>query len=149
MKITKETDYAIICVLYLSVRRFDYVTVAEIADSYNIPKAFLSKIFQKLTKANLIFSRQGKKGGFKLTGQPKDITLLDIYNAIHGCMAINICVSSNDVCERTAFCGIKTIWNEINQIIIDRLKATNFADLAQKEIERLYSHAKKRNSTND
>ncbi|MBT4286302.1 MAG: Rrf2 family transcriptional regulator [Deltaproteobacteria bacterium] len=145
MKITKETDYAIICVLYLAVRRFDYVTVAEIADSYNIPKAFLSKIFQKLSKANLIFSRQGKKGGFKLTGQPIDITLMDIYNAIHGCLAINICVNQKGACERMTFCGIKPIWNEINQIIIDRLKATNFADLAQKEIERLYHQAKKNN----
>lgn len=146
MKITKETDYAIICVLYLAVRRFDYVTVAEIADSYNIPKAFLSKIFQKLTKADLIYSRQGKKGGFKLTGQPKNISLMDIYNAIHGSLAINVCLDQKDVCERMAFCGIKSIWNEINQVIIDRLKGTTFADLAQKEIERLYNQVKINNT---
>ena len=69
MKITKETDYAIICVLYLAVRRFDYVTVAEIADSYNIPKAFLSKIFlsSSILKFNVTI---GQRYGKPVDGSP-------------------------------------------------------------------------------
>jgi len=143
MKITKETDHAVNCVLYLAVRRFDFVSVSEIAEGYKIPKAFLSKIFQKLVKADLVHSRQGKKGGFRLSKKPRDISLLDVYIAIHGELAINVCLSQDGSCDRSPFCGIKSVWNEINQIIKERLKKINFADLAQKEIDRLYGRVQK------
>jgi len=49
MEITRQTDYAIRCILYLSGKQDQPTVVDEIAQEMSIPKSFLSKIVQKLT----------------------------------------------------------------------------------------------------
>ena len=63
MQITRETDYAIRCVLYLSEFPDNVIMVDEIARAKAIPKSFLSKILQKLAKLNIVKSYRGVNGG--------------------------------------------------------------------------------------
>ena len=49
MQITRETDYAIRCVLYLSGKRGSVTMVDEISRKTAVPKSFLAKILQKLS----------------------------------------------------------------------------------------------------
>lgn len=47
MEITRETDYAIRCVLYLSGKEETIIMVDEVSRAMCIPKSFLAKILQK------------------------------------------------------------------------------------------------------
>lgn len=54
----------------------------QIADSVTTNPVVVRRICSELKKAGLLTSRVGVSG-FSLTKDPKDITLLDIYKAVH------------------------------------------------------------------
>ena len=137
MKITRETDHAIKCILYLSVSTGELVSITEISKNNDIPKAFLAKIIQKLAKKGIIISQKGNQGGIRLAKNPVDLSLYDVLKAIQELPVINECIIDTDFCERQGYCSIHGVWKEIQQDIIEKLKKINFAYLLKKEFDRL------------
>ncbi|BCB96524.1 Rrf2 family transcriptional regulator [Dissulfurispira thermophila] len=129
MEITRETDYAIRCVLYLSERPDDVVMVEEIAKAKSIPKSFLSKILQKLVKADIVKSYRGVKGGFQIAKSPKQINLLDVIEAVDGVVAMNRCAIDRKFCNLSHNCSIHPIWVELKKEVEKTLKKIDFARL--------------------
>ena len=66
MQITRETDYAIRCVLHLARQPRRVAPAAEIAAATQVPRIFLAKILQRLAKAGIVVSQRGVQGGFSL-----------------------------------------------------------------------------------
>lgn len=54
----------------------------EVAEREDIPVRFLEQIFQDLKRAELVESRRGPKGGYVLTRQPEEISLLETLEAL-------------------------------------------------------------------
>lgn len=115
MQIIRQTDYAIRCVLYLAEHPNEVKVVNEIARSKSIPKVFLAKILQKLSKAGIVRSYKGVKGGFELAKRPKDITLLDVIEAIEGPVAMNICAIDKRLCNMSNQCSVHPVWVQLRQ----------------------------------
>ena len=130
MQITRETDYAIRCVLYLTSQTDRIVMVDEIAREMATPKSFLAKILQKLVKADIARSFRGVKGGFKLSREPRDITFLDVIEAVEGSIALNACVLDRTVCGFSSICVVHPIWIKLRGEFNELLKKHNFADIA-------------------
>ncbi|KPL90377.1 RrF2 family transcriptional regulator [Herpetosiphon geysericola] len=61
---------------------YDFVPTHEIADFLGIAKPSVVKVVQALTNNGLIETREGSKGGVRLTRASTAISLLDIFNAI-------------------------------------------------------------------
>jgi Rrf2 family protein len=131
MQITRETDYAIRCILYLSESPDEVAMVDEIARAKTIPKSFLAKILQKLTRANIVKSYRGVKGGFQLAKKPVDVSLLDVIEAIEGSVAMNICAVDKKLCEQSNSCPVHPVWVETRSLLEDRLRRYNFAKLLE------------------
>jgi Rrf2 family protein len=129
MQITRETDYAIRCVDYLSDKWGSVTMVDEISKGKSVPKSFLAKILQKLTKASIVTSYRGVKGGFELARPPKNITLLDVIEAIQGPVAMNVCALDEAMCDFSSSCAIHPVWIEIRREVEKILKKNNFAKL--------------------
>ncbi|GAA1595529.1 Rrf2 family transcriptional regulator [Kribbella hippodromi] len=60
------------------------ITAKRLAAFYDLPTAYLNKQLQALTRAGILTSVSGPKGGFQLARDPKNISLLDIVVAIDG-----------------------------------------------------------------
>jgi Rrf2 family protein len=129
MEITRETDYAIRCVLYLSGKEETIIMVDEVSRAMCIPKSFLAKILQKLTKAGVVTSFRGVKGGFRLAKKPKQINLLDIIEAIEGPAAMNRCALNASVCNFSATCTVHPVWVKLRKMVEDYLRKTDFRTL--------------------
>ena len=129
MEITRETDYAIRCVYYLSGKPDEVTMVDEIAREMEIPKSFLAKIVQKLAKADIVKSFRGVKGGYQLARRPKDLSLLDVVEAVEGSIAMNICVLDRQACDRSSTCRIRPVWAEIRKDFRKLLGKHDFARL--------------------
>ena len=86
------------------------MTAREIADSYSIPYELLAKVLQKLSKAGLILSHQGVRGGYSLSRRPEAIPVAGIISAIEGSSpAITRCISDGPAsCEVFQVCTIKS-----------------------------------------
>ena len=133
MQVTREGDYGIRSVLYLARQPFKKVSfVNEISDDYKIPRSFLAKILQKLVKAKIVRSYRGVKGGFSLAKQARDITVLDVLDAIQGKLAINICITDKKRCTFSRQCPTHYLWINIQSKMSEMLKTTNFEDLSKR-----------------
>jgi Rrf2 family protein len=131
MQITRETDYAIRCVQYLCKNPGEIKMVDEISEEMEIPKSFLAKILQKLTKAKVVKSFRGVKGGFMLLKKPKDINLWDVIKITEGPIAINICAVNKKACSLSKTCSVHPIWIDIREELEDRLKSIDFESLSK------------------
>ncbi|MCL4456127.1 MAG: Rrf2 family transcriptional regulator [Nitrospirae bacterium] len=127
MQITRETDYAIRCVYYLARKPDEVTMVDEIAREMCVPKSFLAKIAQKLTKANILQSYRGVKGGFQLFGKPEDISIYDVIEAVEGPVAMNVCAVDKKECGLSAKCKIHPIWVELRKEVETLLRERNFS----------------------
>jgi Rrf2 family protein len=60
------------------------VTTAQLASGHELPPAYLNKQLQALTRADILVSVPGARGGFRLARPASRITLMDVVTAIEG-----------------------------------------------------------------
>ena len=77
---------AIMVVVYVAdkVRQgiYDFVPTKELSHDLNIPRPSAVKILNSLTKAGIIETREGAKGGVRLGVSASEISILDVFEAI-------------------------------------------------------------------
>lgn len=130
MQITRQADYAVRAVLHLA-REGNTVRAATstIAKEQKIPPSFLAKIISQLSIAGLLHTSRGARGGVTLAREPKDISLLEVVEAIDGPIQLNECVQNEGVCSFEGNCPIRTVWCDAQDELVRRLKSTSFGDL--------------------
>ncbi len=133
MYVTREADYAIRCVLYLSKESERVASVNEISEHMYIPRSFLAKILQRLARTGIVKSTQGVKGGFQLAKKPKEINLLEVIEAIQGPSAMNVCAVEKRICNLSNSCTVHSIWVKMRDEVEKRLKKEDFSKLAKGE----------------
>jgi Rrf2 family protein len=130
--ITREADYAIRCILYMSSMKEKMANVKVIAEPMGIPQSFLAKILQKLMKAGIVESIRGAGGGFRLQKKPSEINLYDVVVAIDGTMSLNRCVDDPSTCELSPDCVVHPIWVDVSGELELLIKSKDFENLASK-----------------
>lgn len=137
MEITQETDYAVRCVLYLSRKDANLsIMIDEIAAEMEIPRSFLAKILQKLSKAGIVRSFRGVRGGFRLSRPPKEITLLEVVEAIEGPVAMNRCSIDGAWCGFSKTCNVHPVWVQLRGVVKKYLGEVDFEKLKQGKYRR-------------
>jgi len=129
MQITRETDYAIRCVLHLSQDPDKVIMVDTIARDKKIPKSFLAKILQKLSKAGIVKSFRGVKGGYQLDKHPSEISLLNLIESIEGPVLMNECAMNKKFCDMSEFCAVHPVWIKIRKVVEGALSDYNLETL--------------------
>jgi len=135
MHVTREGDYGIRSVLYLATQPFKKVSfINEIAEEYKIPRSFLAKILQKLVKAKIVRSYRGVKGGFSLAKHSREITVLEVLEAIEGKLYVNLCLEDKKKCNFSKHCPTIQLWASVQSKVADALKKANFEDLSKLKV---------------
>ncbi len=128
--ITKEVDYAIRALLYLSQYSSseNRLSAAMIAENMDIPYRFLRNIIRMLIEDGFIDSRRGNGGGLCLLREPQTFTLYDVIRAVNpkSCL-INNCLE--DPCPREKICPVHKRLKRLQNLVNTELKAANFAQL--------------------
>lgn len=114
MQFTKAEEYGVFGVLYLAERNGSPVTpLSEISEAQGIPEKFLAKIFQSLSKAGIIRSHRGVRGGFTLARDPKAITVKEVLETIQGPYHLMKCVNDPEGCDQPqmeeGFCALREL----------------------------------------
>ena len=124
MQITRQADYAIRAVLYVSKLGLNQrAATSQIAQDQHIPPSFLAKIISQLSIAGLLQTSRGARGGVMLAKSAEEITLLDVVESIE-------CVNDENACTFTGECPLRSIWCDAQDELVNRLRSTNFAQFA-------------------
>lgn len=75
MQLTRQTDYALRLLIFLTGSGGQRVQIAEVAQAQAISHAHLMKIANKLARAGFIEAVRGRGGGIRLAREPRDINL--------------------------------------------------------------------------
>jgi Rrf2 family protein len=128
MQITRQADYAVRAVLYLArLGENERAATSQVAKQQHIPPSFLAKIISQLSIAGILHTSRGARGGVTLAHEPKEITLLEVIEAIDGPIMLNECVGEQGTCLFDESCPLRPIWCEAQSELVTRLKNTDFA----------------------
>jgi Rrf2 family protein len=131
MQITRQADYALRAVIYLSRLAPDTrAATSQIALEQHIPPSFLAKIVSQLSVAGLLQTSRGARGGVSLAKAPSEITLLEVVEAIDGPILLNECVACGGVCTFGESCPMKPVWQDTQAQLVSRLQGVTFDTFA-------------------
>jgi Rrf2 family iron-sulfur cluster assembly transcriptional regulator len=131
MQITRSGEYGLRGLVFLAKQPPEKMTlVSEVSREQNIPETFLAKIFQRLSKAGVLWSVRGANGGFKLKKPAHKITMREIIEAVEGPIALNRCLLKKGECEVEKMCTLHPVWEEVQKRFLEILDRTTVEDLA-------------------
>ena len=132
MRLSRKSDYALRAVRHIAtLPKGKLGSINSVSEAENIPREFLAKILKDLTRSGILVSYQGVTGGYRLSRLPKDVTFLDVIEAIDGPILLNECVAGNGVCTFGEDCPMRPIWCDAQAELVDRLKQTTFSNFIQ------------------
>jgi Rrf2 family iron-sulfur cluster assembly transcriptional regulator len=135
MQFTKAEAYGLFGVLYLAQQQPGKVTpLSEISEVQNVPEKFLAKIFQSLSKAGIIRSHRGVKGGFSLARPADEISFREVVEVIHGPYFLAKCFSVEEICDRRN-CPVKVLLEKAQSKLMDLFEEHTIANLVEWEKE--------------
>jgi FeS assembly SUF system regulator len=103
-------------------------SASEIALDLGISAPTVSKILKMLVRKGLVVSMLGAKGGYMLSRDPGEISIVQIIDAMDGPISITEC-SSASTCSLESTCSTRSNWQGINNIILNALEKVNLAEM--------------------
>lgn len=132
MQITRQADYAVRAVLYLSgLHNGKRAPTSQIAKEQHIPPSFLAKIVSQLSVAGVVQTSRGARGGVSLARPSEDINLLEVIEAIDGPILLNECVYNSKACVFGDECPVQEVWCDAQSKLVAQLESTDFGALSQ------------------
>lgn len=126
--ITRNTDYALRAICYIAKKK-RVVTVDELVNKLGVPKPFMRKILQHLSKKEILESYKGQGGGFKLRVSPEKIYITEIMRVFQGHLGLNGCFLKKNICPNKGKCVLRKKISFIESHALKQLKAINIASL--------------------
>lgn len=105
--------------------------VSDLARCAGLPRFYLAKVVQHLTRAGLVRSLRGRKGGFSLARPAAEITLLQIIEAVEGRDWLPDCLLGLNPAESLRLCPVHDCWARARAELLAVLDRTRLSDLAQ------------------
>ena len=138
MKITAQEEYGLRCLLQLARSpQGRVVSVKEIAAKEGLSSANVEKLLRILSRAGLVHSMRGLKGGYILNRPPAQVTLGEVIRALGAMQTTDhICTvftGKEDACVHFRDCGIRSVWSGLTNYIQSFLDRATLASLLDNE----------------
>jgi len=101
----------------------------EVSSATGISLPTVSKLLKTLSKADIVSSMRGSKGGYYLARGPEAITVANVVFAVEGPIALTECSLSVDHCEQSGSCKIRGNWAVINRAVKTALESVTLVDM--------------------
>ncbi|MDP1564179.1 MAG: Rrf2 family transcriptional regulator [Pirellulaceae bacterium] len=89
--LSKTAEYALRAVALLASQPGQPAAAGIMAEKTKIPRRYLQRVLQDLVAANLLTSRPGPGGGYELTRPARDVSILQVVNAVSPLERIRHC----------------------------------------------------------
>jgi FeS assembly SUF system regulator len=131
LRVTKLADYGIVMLTFFATHPDNTYNARDIANSVKLPLPIASKVLKLLSKAGLLISQRGIKGGYGLAQPAEQITVAAIIRALEGPIAVTECTEMGGDCDLETQCPVRTNWHLINRAIHSALEKITLAQMTQ------------------
>jgi len=124
MRLTTRGNYAIAALLDMAINtRNSHISLKETATHLCVSENYLRQLFMQLSHVGIVKSVRGVSGGYYINKDTREITLLNIVQAVEGEIIVVPCLESNNdtACKRVTECSARPIWKLLNTSIISCL----------------------------
>lgn len=136
MRLSSFSDYSLRVLLYVAVTPDRLVTIAEIAQSYDISENHLMKVVHLLGREGYVETVRGKKGGIRLAKAPRDIVIGDVVRKTESDMTVVECLGLGH-CRIAPACRLKGIIVEALEALFLVLDGYTLADVLDHPLDEL------------
>lgn len=133
MKISTKGRYALRMLADLAANQGDgFISLNDIAERQNISKKYLEQIVPMLTKAGLLRTIRGNKGGYRMNKDADLCTVGDVLRATEGSLAPVSCLEYdvND-CPNAEKCSTLFIWEGFYQMTTKYFDSITIKDILE------------------
>ncbi len=109
------------------------VQLKRIAEITGLSNNYLGQLAILLRDNGLIIGVSGKKGGYRLSRPPEQISLREIIRAVQGPIFATDCVQHPDLCLNAEFCEARTVWALLSHKMQEVLDEFTLADIINPE----------------
>ena len=130
MHLTRFTDNALRCLMYLGKHEGRVVTVGEVARQMAMSEDHLLKVVRRLVELGHVRTLRGRSGGLQLNRSAESIVIGDVVRATEDNLAIVPCLAPGDEsCPLRASCRLAGVFCEALGSFFSVLQRRTLADL--------------------
>ncbi len=131
MRLTTFTDYTLRTLMFLAVRPDTLVTIAEIAEAYDISGNHLMKVVHQLALSGDVATVRGQHGGLRLARPATEINVGAVVRRTEADLELMPCFGSQSACTIEPACVLASAVNEALHAFLATLDRYTLADLVR------------------
>ena len=133
MRLSTRSRYGVRLMLALALHeKKEPVFLKDIAASEEMSEKYLSQIIIPLKAKGLVTTFRGAHGGYLLSRPASEIKLRDIIEPLEGDLGLVDCVGHSELCNKSAACVTREIWEEMSGMLLEFLESYTLADLIKR-----------------
>lgn len=129
LEITRRTDLATRALLALDGAE-QRTKASTLSAAVGTTPGFLSQALSPLVARGWVRSDPGPAGGYSLTADLAEVSVLDVIEAIEGPTDTGRCVLEDRACAEEGPCALHHPWMNARTQLLGQLRGTPLADLA-------------------
>ncbi|WP_460697335.1 RrF2 family transcriptional regulator [Nocardia thraciensis] len=134
MHISAKVDYAVRILLEIARAQAGSVKADVISSAQAIPPKILESTVAELRRADLVTSRRGPEGGYRLARPAAEISVADVIRAVEGPLASVRGQRPEDVSYPGAAEPLQRVWIALRVNIRAVLEQVSIAEIATDEL---------------
>jgi Rrf2 family protein len=128
--------YAATALGYIAALGGGPLQVREVAGATGVPAPYLSKIVNQLARKGLVTTRRGVGGGVQIAFDPKQLSLLELCEALEDPVLQPRCLLGLGSCNEDVACPAHDFGSELRTRQLDFLRQTTLLDVGLFDAQR-------------
>lgn len=134
LRLSKLADYGVVIIATLALRKEPLMNATRLAEITTLPGPTVAKLLKRMAKAGIVSAVRGAAGGYRLAKPAKEITTIDLIEAVDGPIAITSCAQHMKApCEHSGACPVYGRWSPLNARVREAFRDVTLDQLISAE----------------
>jgi len=149
MRLTTKGRYAVTAMLDLAIHYGQGpITLSDISQRQGISLSYLEQLFSRLRKQGLVDSARGPGGGYRLSREAAEISIVEVINAVDEKVDVTKCAGEGN-CQDNDRCLTHELWMDLSTQIHDFLGGITLGHLVnRREVQDVAERQANKQATN-
>lgn len=108
-----------------------WITAEVLNRSTTADLPFLKQVLNRLVRAGIVRSKLGRGGGYRLSPNPRDLTLKTVVDSIEG-QGVERCMLDSTLCNGSRHCRLEPTWHPTRDYLLSLLETETVQSIAER-----------------